>query len=157
MSRSCIPFQNWLTNIGNSFPTLQQFWLPLIILLHRDILRNWSRECQHSFNKAKETLASSDVMMHYNLALSIQLAEDAPAHGIGAVIAHVLLEWPVAFASHTPSDGERNHAQVEREALSLIFAVNHFHYYICMVDVLYQQSTMNHSQQFWSPRKVFHT
>ena len=84
-------------------------------------------------NNAKDTLASSDVLMHYNLALPIRLAAEASAYGIGAVIAHVLpdrSEWPVAFASRTLSASERNYAQVEREALSLISGVKHFHYYL---------------------------
>ena len=60
--------------------------------------------------------------MHYNPTLPIRLA-----------IAHVFpdgSERPVAFASRTLSQSERNYAQVEKEALSLIFGVKHFHSYL---------------------------
>ena len=62
--------------------------------------------------------------MHYNPTLPIRLAGDASAYGIGAVIAHVFPDGskrpgPVAFASRTLSQSERNYAQVEKEALSL--------------------------------------
>ena len=105
---------------GKFIPNTATILPPLNDLLRKDVVWNWSGKCQCSFNKAKESLASSDVLLHYNPALPIRLAADASAYGIGPVIAHVLADRskrPVAFAFRTLTASERNYAQVDREAL----------------------------------------
>ena len=73
------------------------------------------------------------MLVHYDPTLPIRLIGDASAYGVGAVIAHTLpdgSEHPVAFASRTLTSSEKNYSQVEKEALSLIFGVRHFHAYL---------------------------
>ena len=126
-------FLGLINYYGKFIPNAATILAPLNDLLRKDAKWNWAEECQKSFELAKQTLVSSDVLMHYNPELSIRMAGDASAYGIGAVIAHVLLdgtEHPVVFASHTLMSSERNYAQVEKEALSLIFEVKHFHSYL---------------------------
>ena len=104
---------------------------PLNALLRKDW--SWTPECQRSFDKAKATLVGSDVLMHYDPLLPIKMAGDASAYGIGAVTSHVLpdgSERPLAFASRSLSSSERNYAQIEKEALFLVFGVKHFHAFL---------------------------
>ena len=71
--------------------------------------------------------------MHYDPKLPITPTGDASAYGVGAVIAHSLPdgnERPIAYASWTLSASERNKAQVEKEALRLIFRIQQFHKYL---------------------------
>ena len=63
----------------------------------------------------------------------MKMAGDASAYGIGAIFSHVFpdgSECPIAFASRTLSASERNYAQVEREALSLVYGTQKFHQYL---------------------------
>ena len=73
------------------------------------------------------------MLAHYDPRLPIRLAGDASSYGIGAVLSHVLAdgtERPVAYASRTLLSNEQHYAQVEKEALYLIFGVQKFYQYI---------------------------
>ena len=106
---------------------------PLYQLLQANHPWRWSKECERSFHKAKESLMKSPVLTHYDPSLQIVMAADASAYGIGAVISHRFpdgSEKPIAFASRTLTKSEQNYAQVEKEALSLVFGIHRFHQYL---------------------------
>ena len=93
----------------------------------------WTKSCRDAFKSTKEKIVSPNVLVHYDVARPLRLAADASAYGIGAVISHVMddgSERPIAFASRMLMPSERNYAQVEKEALSLVFGVCKFHSYL---------------------------
>ena len=52
---------------------------------------------------------------------------------MGAVLSHVFpngSERPVAYASRTLSDPEKNYSQIEKEGLAIVFGVKKFHKYV---------------------------
>ena len=90
----------------------------------------WTPECQSAFQEAKDLLTSSAVLAHYDPNLPIRLAADASAYGIrSSVVTHVT-HWRSAFVSRTLSSSEKNYAQLENEALALVFGVKRFHQYL---------------------------
>ncbi|KAL7865272.1 hypothetical protein SRHO_G00105190 [Serrasalmus rhombeus] len=114
-------------------PNLATMLHPLIALLHKSVKWNWSVECEEAFQEAKSQLTSKSVLTHYDPRLPIRLACDSSPYGVGAVISHVLSdgqEKPIAFTSRTLSKAEQNYAQIEREALGIIFGVRKFHAYL---------------------------
>ena len=106
---------------------------PLHELLHAGVAWKWTLECEEAFQAAKKHLLSEQVLVHYDPRLPLRLACDASPYGVGAVISHVMHngeERPIAFASRTLSKAEQNYAQIEREALGIIFGVRKFHAYL---------------------------
>ena len=118
---------------GKFMPNLATVLHPLNQLLRADTKWKWTSDCTEAFEAAKKMLASAPVLVHYNPELPLRVAGDASSYGIGAVMSHVFpdgTEHPVAFASRTLTSCEQNYAQLEKEALSLIFAINKFHTYL---------------------------
>ena len=86
-----------------------------------------------AYEKCKAGLSSDALLVHYDAKRDLRLACDASSYGLVAVISHVMddgQERPIAFASRTLSASEKNYAQVEKEALSLVFGVKRFHQFL---------------------------
>ena len=118
---------------GKFISNLVTILYPLNALLRKNCRWKWTDECALAFNAAKEGVALSHVLTHYNPSLPLRMAGDASAYSIGAVISHIMpdsTEHPIAFASRILSSSECDYAQVEKEALSLVFGVKQFHNYL---------------------------
>ena len=106
---------------------------PLNELLQKNKRWHWSKQCDEALAKAKQLLSEAPVLAHFDPKLPLCLAGDASAYGIGAVISHKYPngeERPIAYASCTLSSSKKNYAQLEREALSLVFGVKNFHQFM---------------------------
>ena len=93
----------------------------------------WSTRCSQAVKTIKQLLTTSTVLTHYDYTLPLRLAADASSYGLGTVISHVLpneTERLIALASRSLLKSERNYAQIDKEALSLIFGVRKFHTYL---------------------------
>ena len=122
-----------LTYYGRFLPHRPSVLAPLYVLLQTDTPWRWTPTKQEAFNRSKELLTSSTVVVHFNPELPIILACDASAYGMGAVLAHKMpdgSERPVGFASRTLSKAEKGYSQIEKEGLSCVFGVTKFHAYL---------------------------
>ena len=128
--RSFLGFINYYRKF---IPQLSAILAPLNVLLCKQVQWKWTKACSKAVQVAKQKLSEAPVLMHFNPKLPIILATDASSYGVGAVLSHIGpdgAEHPVAFASRSLSASERNYAQLEKEALSIIFGIKQFHQYL---------------------------
>ncbi len=113
-------------------PNQATIMAPLYALLQNDTPWTWEAEQDRAFNDAKQALLNSQVLVHYNPALPVVVSCDASPWGIGAVLANVVdgEERPVCFLSRSLSPAEKSYSQLERESLSIIFALVRWRQYL---------------------------
>ncbi|XP_061724707.1 uncharacterized protein K02A2.6-like [Cydia pomonella] len=107
--------------------------VPLYELLKKEKQWFWSSECERSFKEIKAILASAEVLAHYDPKKQLFVTCDASSRGVAGVLTQPGpdgRERPVAYASRTLNDAERNYSQIHREALAIIFCMNKFHQYL---------------------------
>ena len=99
-----------ITYYAKFLPNLSSFLSPLYKLLHKDITWQWEDEQQNAFDKSKELLTFSNLLIHFNPELPILLACDASNYRIGAVLAHQMPDWsehPIAYVSRSLTQPEK--------------------------------------------------
>ena len=106
---------------------------PLYHLLRKHVSWRWSTAERDAFQASKDLLSLSSLLVHFDPQVPLTLACDASAYGVGAVLSHRWpdgSERPIAYASRSLSDAERNYSQLEKEGLALVYGVKHFHAYL---------------------------
>ena len=118
---------------GKLMKNLSTLLVPLYKLLWKGVA--WKRKTaqEEAFKGAKELLKSQNLLVHFDPNRELILTCDASPYGLGAVLAHVMAdgtERPVEYASRTLSPAERNYAQIDKEALAIVYGVKLFHQYL---------------------------
>lgn len=93
----------------------------------------WTEEAEHSFNELKSALVSAPILACPDFSRPFSVHCDASGYGIAGTLTQFLedgLEHPIAYASRSLNRAERNYSATEREALGVVFSVEHFRPYL---------------------------
>lgn len=81
-----------------------------------------------SFINLKDLLCKAPVLKYFDPKLPVFIQTDASKDGLGACL--LQNNHPVAYASRSLTLNEQKFAQIEKELLAIVFALEKFHYYI---------------------------
>lgn len=120
-------FIGMVNYMAKFLPDLAATMKPLTNLTKSNTPWNWSTAEQEAFNTIKNQLTSSPILAFYDSNKPLTLENDASEYGLGSVLKQD--DKPIAFASRTLTDTERNYAQIEKEMLAVTFGLEKFHHY----------------------------
>ena len=79
---------------------------------------------QDAFKRIRKAISSTPVLRFYSLEEEVTIQCDASKSELGAAL--LLNEQPVTYTSRALTDTEQRYSQIEKECLSIIFAVEKF-------------------------------
>jgi transposase InsO family protein len=120
---------NWYRKFIPHCADLQR---PLINLTRKNVKFEWTEECQKSFEKLRDALTSAPVLTIADPNKYYILHTDASDYAMGAVLMQEDSEGNlrvIAYASKTFNDAQKNYDTTDREALAVVWALEHFNTY----------------------------
>lgn len=109
------------------------FASPLTDLLSSKVTYNWTPRSQAAFESVKALLTTAPVLAAPDFSRPFSIAVDASDLGAGAVLLQQDrdgLEHPVCFFSRKFNCHQRAYSTIEKEALALVLAFQHFEVYV---------------------------
>ena len=104
--------------------------------MKKDVVFNLQIPQLDAIEKLETLITSAPILKISNPNLPARLKIDTSSEGLRALLEqnHSLLEnpqWhPQGYSSHALRDYEKQYAQIEKETLSIVFGVEHFHEYL---------------------------
>ena len=123
--RSFLGMTNYLSRFIDSYSSLTE---PLRQLTKHDIKFEWTESQEKAFIKLKDVLSSDKVMTYFDPKKNTELWVDASPVGVSGILLQE--NKVVAYGSKALNETEKRYSQTEREALSCVWACEHFHLYL---------------------------
>ncbi|XP_049880106.1 uncharacterized protein K02A2.6-like [Pectinophora gossypiella] len=121
----------WIPNLATTTEPLKEL-LRMKLGKKASIERYWTEKQEEAFKKLREGLCNIDTLGYYDIKDKIQVIADASPVGLGAVLVQTDKNGPriIAYGNRTLNDCERKYSQTEKEALALVWAIEHFNTFL---------------------------
>lgn len=121
-------FLGMVTYLMKFIPDLSTKTAPLRQLLEKDCVWQWTSQQDQAVQVLKDTLSSCPTLRMFDVKKPVTIECDSSKDGLGAVLLQE--EQPVAYASRSLTAAEERYAQIEKETLAIVFALERFHQYV---------------------------
>ena len=121
-------FCGFVNYLAKFLPRLAGVLEPIQQLTRNDVEWQWQNEHEAAFEKVKALVTAAPLLKYYNPKEELTVQCDASDKGLGAAL--IQKGQPIAFASRALTDPETRYAQIEKEMLAVVFALNKFDQYV---------------------------
>lgn len=121
-------FCGFVNYLAKFLPRLAEVLEPIQLLTRKDVPWQWQHEHEAAFEKVKELVTEAPLLKYYNPGEELTVQCDASEKGLRAAL--MQNGQPIAFASRALTDPETRYAQIEKEMLAVVFALQKFDQYV---------------------------
>ncbi|XP_060604313.1 uncharacterized protein K02A2.6-like [Ruditapes philippinarum] len=151
--RSFLGLTNYLSKFIDGYSSLTE---PLRRLTHKGVKFECTADQEKSFTSLKDTLISDKVMTYFDPRKETELWVDGSPVGCSGIL--IQNGKIVSYGSKAYNSVQTRYSQTEREALSAVIMIQHFHLYLfgkkfkLITDHAALQSIFNNIKTIQSPR-----
>lgn len=120
-------FCGMINYLSRFLPKISRVLEPLRKLTVKDTPWQWGKPQEEAFQKAKDAVTRAPILAYFDSRKPLETQCDASDLGLGAAL--LQNGQPVSFASRALTPTEIRYAQIEKEMLTIVFALNKFHQY----------------------------
>ena len=117
-----------ITYLAKFVPEFSEKTAPLRALLDNNNEFLWTDVHEATFCQLKTLLQKAPILKYYDVKKPVTIQCDSSQYGLGACLLQDLK--PVAYVSRALTPTEQHYAQIEKELLAIVFAMERFHTYV---------------------------